>query len=186
MVRWDPDAAGRLREAAMALFAEHGFESTTVAQIAHRAGVTGRTFFRHFADKQEVLFAESEELENAMVDGLSAVQPDASLIQTVGAGLEAAALSLADRRDFAARRHVLIVASPVLQERQLIKMASLVAALTIALVERGLDPPVATLAAEVGITVFRVGFERWIDGPPDADLSVLMRATLAELAELAV
>jgi hypothetical protein len=57
MTRWEPNARGRLEQAALALYGERGFENTTVAEIAARAGLTERTFFRHFADKREVLFA---------------------------------------------------------------------------------------------------------------------------------
>src|SRR3954454_22317553 len=93
MARWEPDAAGRLREAALQLYVDRGYEQTTVAEIADRAGVTPRTFFRHFADKREVLFAGSELLEEAMVSALEAAPPGPSL-DAVAAGLDAAAVRL--------------------------------------------------------------------------------------------
>jgi AcrR family transcriptional regulator len=183
MGRWEPDAAGRLREAAMALFAEQGFDGTTVAEIADRAGVTARTFFRHFADKREVLFAGSEELEWRMVDALGAAPRAAGPMGAIAVGLLAAAELFADRRD-SRRRQAVIAATPELREREFIKMASLVAAFTEALRQRGVESGTASLAAETGVAVFRVAFERWIAGPEDADLADVMRGTLADLSGL--
>ena len=184
MGRWEPDAAGRLREAAMALYAEQGFDGTTVAEIADRAGVTARTFFRHFADKREVLFAGSEELERRMVDALSAAPRAAGPMDAIAVALLSVAELFADRRDYSRRRQAVIAATPELREREFIKMASLVAAFTEALRQRGVEPGIASLAAEAGVAVFRVAFERWVAGPDDADLADLMRGTLADLSGL--
>jgi len=184
MGRWEPDAAGRLRDAAMALYAEQGYDGTTVAEIADRAGVTARTFFRHFTDKREVLFAGSEDLERRMVDALSAAPRAAGPMDAIAVGLLSAAELFADRRDYSRRRQAVIAATPELRGREFIKMASLVAAFTEALRLRGVEPAVASLAAETGVAVFRVAFERWIAGPDDADLADVMRGTLAALSGL--
>src|SRR5437899_7575946 len=114
MARWEPDAAGRLREAAMALYAEQGYERTTVAEIAERAGVTARTFFRHYPDKREVLFAGSQELERHMVDALAAASPSAPPIDAVTAALLAGAGLFVDRREYSRRRQAVIAATPEL------------------------------------------------------------------------
>jgi AcrR family transcriptional regulator len=184
MGRWEPDAAGRLRDAAMTLYAEQGFERTTVAEIADRAGVTARTFFRHYADKREVLFAGSDELRDHMLDALRSTPPSAPPMDAVRAALLSAADLFADRRDFSGRRHAVIAATPELRERELHKLASLAAAFDDALRKRGVAPVVASLAAETGIAVFRVAFERWVTEPGAPDLADLMRSTLAELAGL--
>ncbi|HEX3336618.1 MAG TPA: helix-turn-helix domain-containing protein [Jatrophihabitans sp.] len=184
MGRWEPDAAGRLREAALALYAEQGFERTTVAGIADRAGVTARTFFRHFADKREVLFAGSQELEQRMIGALAAAPPSAPPMDAIAAALLTVAGLFADRRDYSRRRQAVIAATPELRERELIKMASLATALAGALQQRGVAPAVASLAAETGVAVFRVAFERWVTEPEDAQLAEVMRATLADLAGL--
>jgi AcrR family transcriptional regulator len=186
MVRWEPDAAGRLREAAMALYSEQGYERTTVAEIAERAGVTARTFFRHFADKREVLFDGSNELERRMVDALTASPPSASPMDAVTAAVLAAPGFFVDRRDHARRRRAIIAATPELLERELIKMSSLAAAFTEALRGRGAAPGVASLAAEAGVAVFRVSFERWVTEPGEPDLAAITRTTLADLAGLTV
>src|SRR6266516_6807397 len=100
MARWEPDAAGRLREAAMALYAERGYDRTTVAEISDRAGVTARTFFRHFADKREVLFAGSEQLEQHMVAALTAAPASATPMEAVAAAVLSSAEFFDDlRRD---------------------------------------------------------------------------------------
>ncbi|MHB1569263.1 MAG: TetR/AcrR family transcriptional regulator, partial [Solirubrobacteraceae bacterium] len=123
-MRWQPDARGRLEQAAMELYSERGFEQTTVAEIAQRAGLTERTFFRHYADKREVLFAGAEFLEVAVTEAVTAAPDSAAPIDAAMAGLAAAAALLEERREFAGRRHAIIAASPELRERELIKLAA--------------------------------------------------------------
>jgi AcrR family transcriptional regulator len=178
MGRWEPNAKGRLREAAMELYLERGYDQTTVADIAERAGVTSRTFFRHFADKREVLFAGSEQLEQAMIEAIPA---DAAPMTAVAAALDAAAEMLDGRRDYSRMRQAVIDSSAELRERELIKMSTLAAALTKAL---GSDPQ-ARLAAEAGIAVFRVAFATWLAAEPERPLVDVMRETVAGLTALA-
>jgi AcrR family transcriptional regulator len=184
MGRWEPDASGRLRQAAMELFDERGFDQTTVAEIADRAGLTARTFFRYFADKREVLFGGSETLQEAMVDALAHAPAGATPILAVAAALEAAADMLGDRRDYAGRRYAVIEAHAELRERELIKMASLATALADGLRRRGVPDPDASLAAEAGIAVFRVAFSRWVRGDDARDLGSLMRESLELLGRV--
>ena len=77
MGRWQPNARGRLEQAALELYVERGFEQTTVEEIARRAGLTERTFFRHFADKREVLFAGAASLQDLLVRSVASA-PDAA------------------------------------------------------------------------------------------------------------
>ena len=163
MGRWEPDAVGRLRAAALDLFVERGYEGTTVADIAERAGLTARTFFRHFADKREVLFQGSDRLQQAMVDAVREVPAQASVRDAVAAALRAAAGFFGDIRAFARRRRDVIAAIAELRERELIKLASLSAALADALAARGVAALDARLAAESATLVFRVAFERWLE-----------------------
>lgn len=185
MTRWEPGAAGRLREAAMELYAERGYDGTTVAEIADRAGVTARTFFRHFADKREVLFAGSEQLEVLMVKALSEAPADATPMAAVTAAVLSSAEFFDDiRRDYSRRRAAVIQATPELLERELIKMASLTTGLTKALRERGVEQDVAALAAETGVAVFRVAFERWLTEPDGVAFADVIRSTLKTLSGL--
>ena len=181
MGRWEPDARGRLEKAALDLYGENGFENTTVAEIAERAGLTERTFFRHFADKREVLFWGAGSLQELMVDTLSGAPDSAAPIDAVAAALEAAGTIFEARRDGARRRQAIIAANPELRERELIKLATLAAALADALRRRGVKEPAATLTAEAGIAVFRVAFERWIDERNRRGFSQLVRQSLDEL-----
>jgi len=185
MSRWEPDARGRLAQAAMELYRERGYEQTTVAQIAERAGVTERTFFRHFADKREVLFDGSQGLQRRMVAAVEAAPASASPLDALTAALAAAAeLFLELPPEFPRQRQEVIAAHPALQERELSKLARLSAALGDALRRRGVAEPAASLTAEAGVAVFRVGFERWISGAADRDLAVVLRESLAELRAL--
>jgi AcrR family transcriptional regulator len=178
--RWDPDARGRLMKAAMELYSEHGFEQTTVADIAEKAGLTERTFFRHFADKREVLFSGSSALQELMVAAVANAAASAAAIDAVAAGVEAAGVVLSDR-EHSRRRQALIEANPVLQERELIKMAALASAFAETLRNRGVSEPVASLAAEASIAVFRIAFERWVKGAGPGDLPDLIREGFAQL-----
>jgi AcrR family transcriptional regulator len=165
----------------MQLYVERGFEQTTVADIAQRAGLTARTFFRYFADKREVLFAGSADLEAALVQALEGAPAGASPIEAVSAALDAAAGMLGRHHDFSRQRYAVIEGHAELRERELIKMASLSAALAGGLRRRGVPEPDASLAAEAGIVVLRVAFERWVSEPEDRDLSKLMRDSLDRL-----
>jgi AcrR family transcriptional regulator len=180
MARWEPGSRDRLRLAAFDLYAERGFENTTVAEIAKRAGVTERTFFRHFADKREVLFAGSQVLQEALVNAVADAPADAAPIDALTAGLEAAAAQLPDR-ETARRRQAIITANADLRERELIKYASLSAAVAETLRRRGLDGPAASLTAEIAIGVFRIAFERWIDDDGDRNFADVVRESLDQL-----
>ena len=163
MTRWEPGARERLNSAALELYASKGFEETTVAEIAQAAGLTERTFFRYFADKREVLFAGSELLEQQMVDGAASAPADATPLDVIRAAVAASSAYFPDeRRDYSRLRATIINANPQLMERELRKMSSLAAALAKALDERGITEPTATLAAQSGVTVFRVSFAEWI------------------------
>ena len=184
MGRWEPNASGRLREAALELYIERGYELTTVAEIAARAGLTARTFFRHFADKREVLFAGSTSLQDQLVTTLEGAPRSASPMEAVAAALDTAAELLGENREFSRRRQLVIAANAELRERELIKMATLSGALADGLRQRGVADPIARLAAEAGIAVFRVAFERWVGEPEDRGLAQVMREALDELKAL--
>jgi AcrR family transcriptional regulator len=183
MARWKPGSRGRLHEAALELYARHGFEQTTVAEIANRAGLTERTFFRYFADKREVLFAAAGALRAALVSTVTDAPASLAPLDAAAAGLRALAAELPDR-ETARQRRTIIAANPELQERDLSKYASLSAELAKALRARGQRDPAATLTAEVGIVVFKVAFERWLTDPHDRDLPALIRESLDELRAL--
>jgi AcrR family transcriptional regulator len=180
MGRWEPNARGRLEQAALELYLERGFDQTTVAEIAARAGLTERTFFRHFADKREVLFGGSE-LAVGVAAAVQGAPHSAAPLDAVAAALESTSDFFAERRAHARRRQLVIAANPSLQERELIKLASLASAMAGALRGRGVTEPTASLAAEAGIAVFKVAFERWIGGSDEHDLARLIRESLDEL-----
>jgi len=186
MGRWEPDSRGRLQEAALALYSERGFDQTTAAQIAARAGLTERTFFRHFADKREVLFGGSALLEERILAGVAAAPPEDGPLDAVAGGLAAAADMLGEaRRDLTWQRHEVIAANPELRERELAKLADYAAAVAEALHRRGVTEPRAGLAAEAGMTVLRVALGRWSRGDDDRDLATCVRDAMAELRAVA-
>jgi len=184
MARWEPDSRTRLEQAALALYGERGFENTTVAEIAARAGLTERTFFRHFADKREVLFWGAGSLQQLLVGAVVSAPDSATPIDAVAAALEAAGALLQERRESARQRQTVIAANTELRERELIKLASLASALADALRRRGAIDPAAMLAAEAGIAVFKVAFERWVNESNQRDLPQVIRESLDELKDV--
>lgn len=180
MGRWEPDARGRLARAAMELYSERGFEQTTVAEIAKRAGLTERTFFRHYADKREVLFAGAGTLHEVLVRTLAEAPVSATPIAAVTAALEATG-AVFQEREWSRQRQSVIDANPELQERELIKLASLASALAESLRGRGVGDLTASLTAEAGIAVFKVAFGRWIGDSGEPDFAWHVREALDEL-----
>jgi AcrR family transcriptional regulator len=187
MARWEPDARGRLEKAAMELFQERGYVRTTVEDIAARAGLTERTFFRYFADKREVLFSGSKELEKTIVLRIQSAPQAASPFDAVVSAMEAAGAELQDRRDlhFVRARYALVTKHAEIQERELIKLAALAVAVTKALHARGVSEPAASITAEAGIAVFKIGFERWVSERKPRDFAAHIRAAVDALRAIA-
>ena len=181
MGRWEPNARGRLAEAALELYVERGYEQTTVAEIAKRAALTERTFFRHFADKREVLFSGSDALREHLVNAVAGAPASAAPIDAVAAAFENVGVLFQEGRERTLRRQSVIAANAELRERELIKLAWWSAALADALRRRGVADPAASLAAEAGVAAFKIAFERWIGGPGEPDLSELIRESFGEL-----
>ena len=165
----------------MQLYIEQGYDATTVAEIAERAGLTERTFFRHFADKREVLFSGSAQLAELLAQEVARAPKVTSPIDAVGGALEAAGALIQERGEWSKQRQAVIAANPELRERELIKLASLAEALTQALRGRGVKEPSATLTAEAGVAVFKVAFTSWVEHPTKRNLPRLIRRSLDDL-----
>ncbi|MEU3511976.1 helix-turn-helix domain-containing protein [Streptomyces longwoodensis] len=183
MPRWGPNAAGRLHDAALTLFTEQGYEQTTVAQIAERAGLTERSFFNHFTNKREVLFGHTSEHQRQVVAREVASRPAATPpLEAVLHGLQAAADEvLEDFRELAAPRRRIIDATPELQEREEAKRAALTAAIADALRERGLDADTALLTAGLGLLVQQAAEQQWVRPDEKRPLRDLLPAALESL-----
>jgi AcrR family transcriptional regulator len=168
----------------MDLYLEQGFTQTTVAEIAERAGVTPRTFFRHFADKREVLFAGSDLLLEGMAEAIASSPEGESALSLVSTALLAACEVIGENREFSRRRQSVITANPDLQERELMKMATLAAALAEGLRARGVPDADAGIVAETGIALFRVSFERWVSDTGAGELTDEAKDSLKRLKAL--
>ena len=181
MVRWEPDAYGRLRDAALTLFAEQGFEKTTVAQIAERAGLNRRTFFHHFADKREVVFAAEGEAYELIAAEIRAQPASVDPLRAAAAGLRAASDTLFEQhRENAVKLGRVIAESPELQERELVKRAVLAATIAAALRDRGTTDPAAVVTAWSAVAVFYVARNHWNQAGNRQPLAELIDETLEE------
>jgi AcrR family transcriptional regulator len=184
MARWEPGAPQRLVVAAADLFTEQGYDATTVAQIVERAGVTKSTFFRHFADKREVLVAGQEALSTLLAEGITAAPQDAAPLEAVAAGLERASSIMGPaNRELGPRLKAAVAASTELQERDALKSVGMAAAMTDALVARGVADAVAHLAGELGVLAFKRGYATWSESDRD-DGTGLAEHSLAALQDL--
>ena len=182
MGRWKPDGRSRIEAAALELFCERGFEGATTAEIAERAGLTERTFFRHFADKREVLFGKQGQLQTALTEAIAAAPANLAPLEVVAHGLAkgAGAIFEANRHSVLQRQAVLETVAG-LKEREMLKMAALCAAIAGALGERGADETTASLCAEMGIIVFRTAFARWSEPDNARPFAELVGETLDQL-----
>jgi AcrR family transcriptional regulator len=189
MPRWQPDGRERLVAAALQLFSEQGYDETTVAEIAERAGLTKSTFFRHFPDKRDVLSAGQETLSRLLVEGIAFAPPQATPLTAVAAGLQRAASAMGPvNRELAPQLRAAIATSTELQERYALKQVGFAAAMADALRERGVPESTASVAAELGALAFKQAYTRWVDTDEDRDLAQLslvaldrLRDTVAEL-----
>jgi AcrR family transcriptional regulator len=186
MARWEPNARERLERAALALFVEHGYDATTVAEIADRAGLTKSTFFRHFADKREVLFGGQDMLTQLFGDAIRAAPPSATTADCLAAALESAAVAFTpDRHDLAPQRRAVIAANSELQERELLKRARFASAMAGALRARGAGDVAARLAAEVGVLAFSAAYARWAAPENRQPFIQIAHAALRDLQDCA-
>lgn len=186
MSRWEPNARGRLEQAALDLYQERGYDQTTVTEIAARTGLTERTFFRHFADKREVLFGMQDGLLETCVHAIEAAPNSAPPIETVMSAMEALAPMFQERHDITRQRQAVIEANPPLQERELLKFATFTQAMADALKERGIADAEANLAANTGALVFRMAYARWLAEPDEPDLLKLTQDAFNQLKQILV
>ena len=173
-----------LLQAALELFRERGYDQTTAAEIAARAGVTERTFFRHFADKREVLFGGSDELRAVLVEKILHAPDVAEPLQVVIGVLSEFNWESLESRDFQRQRHAVIAANPELLERDLIKHCSIAVGFTDALRQRGVDADIAQLAARVGIQMFITAYGHWLEAGNKADLATISESVMSLLATI--
>jgi len=183
MPRSGDQARARLREAALELYDQQGYDDTTTAQIAARAGVTERTYFRHFADKREVLFDGEAELHEVLVGAIEVAPADLPPLQVLERAFIAAVPLFVAGRPVAERRQAVIAVTPALQERALAKTAALAAAMADALIARGVAAPTAALAAQVALAAFGRAVGAWSDSSAQ-ELTDLIVAASQEVRTL--
>ncbi len=181
MGRWGPDARGPLEQAAVALCLKHGYAQVTVVAIAQRAGFSERTFYRHFADKPEVLFAGFQYFHDNVVHLVTSAATSAAPMERVAAAFEQAGAVFPENAEQLRQRQGVIDSTPELRARELSKVATLTAAVTRALLQRGVADPAAMLSAEAGTLAFRIAFATWINATSQEDWPRLFRQTLDDL-----
>lgn len=181
MARWAPDAPQRLQAAAMTLFAEQGFADTTVPEITARAGLTTRTFFRHYADKREVLFAGEDELPEVVARVFADAPAELTPIDVVVQGLQnVVAPRFDDQWAYCRARRDIVNTDVALQEREAHKLATLARSAAIGFTDRGLNPLQAGIAAALAVTLYDAAFQLWLDA--DGSTTFAQAVTMAARA----
>lgn len=183
MARWEPNPRERLERSALALFAEQGYDDTTVEQIAAGAGLARSTFFRHFGDKREILFGGQDELASRLADGIENAPPRQTAleaIETAFADIGAVAFT-PERRDLAPRRMSVIASNPELRERELLKRGGIITAITAALRARGIEEPSATVAAELATLALSQALAAWAEPANTEEFHAIARRVLRRL-----
>lgn len=181
MPRWQPDAIGRLQHAAMTLFLERGYDDVTVAEIADHAGLTKRTYFNHFADKREVLFAGATAFEQGIVDAVRAAPAGMAALDVVTVALGRAGAGLTEWGEPVRLRQRVVSSSAELRERELIKMDALATAMGGALHERGAEHLTADVVAQVGVVAYRTAFQQWADADEPQDFRAILDEVLQRI-----
>lgn len=176
MPRSGEQARQRLQQCALALFCERGYDQTTTAEIAARAGVTERTFFRHFPDKREVLFDGQTKLRELLTGAIAEAPVTLKPLEVLYQAFRSVEQPLEDNRPFSLPRQQVIDGTPALQERELAKVAALAEALALALQQRGVDERLASLAAQTGMATFRYAVASWFADPTGGLATHLDRA----------
>ena len=180
MGRWEPEARERLVRAALDLFSEQGYENTTCAQIAERAGLTKSTYFRHFRDKREVLFGGQDELLELIIGGITGAPESAGPLGAVEAALVAISVTFTDERRANGPRRLAVIAShDELRERDALKMAGFGRTMKDELRRRGVSDLDADVAAELGILALRRGYDVWLEA--GGDFAEVARRALEEV-----
>ena len=170
---------------ALELFTEQGFEKTTALEVAQRAGVTERTFYRHFTDKREVLFSASGDLQDAIIAAIDSAPASQDALGMVVAAMEIGVAPLEGNRPYSLARARVITENASLQERELLKLHTLAGAASVALRARGVAPLAADVAAETAVTMFKIGFETWIADDSSGTFAQCIRRAFTELRSLA-
>ena len=183
MPRSGEDARRRLQQATLELFRERGYDATTTAEIAARAGVTERTFFRHFPDKREALFDGEEAFRDALTDAVAGAPEGLAPMDALLCAFRSVEPVLERNRPFSEIRQEIIARTPALQERVLAKTANLTGALSAALSRRGFDNGLATLAAQVGMAALGHAAKAWFDDPKPG-LDVHLRRAFETMRQL--
>ncbi|MET8993923.1 TetR family transcriptional regulator [Amycolatopsis sp. Hca4] len=183
MARWDPGTADRLRKAALELYAEHGYDAVTITQIAERAGITRRTYFRYFPDKREVLFAGAEQLPPAVFEAVLAAEEGESPLRTALTALAEVGTQVTQLVDPSPQRRAVIAATPELRERERSKGAAMTTAIRDALEKREVPPELAKPAAQVAATILGDAFDRWIDSGGDQQFPAYLDAATEAFRE---
>ena len=176
-------ARARLQQAALDLFRERGYDQTTAAEIAERAGVTERTFFRYFPEKREVLFGGEDELYDALTAALVDAPDQLGPLDALLWALQSVRPAVESYRPFTEPRYAVISETPALQERELTKRAAMADAVAAGLEARGVSGAHATLAAQAGVATFLHAVVAWFDAP-DVDLSEHLDLAFRDLRAL--
>lgn len=180
MVRKAENARERFESAAYSLFGEQGYAATTVPEIAAKAGLTERTFYRYFTDKREVLFWRAGVHQLTIINEIARAPAGIHPLTMVAHAIEAVAPFIDSHRPFVKLRQLLISTHGDLQERELMKLHMLASAVDLALRQRGIQPSLSRVIAEMGAAIWKVALENWRADEGEGNFASHVQAALTE------
>jgi AcrR family transcriptional regulator len=165
-----------IQEHALRLFGEHGYEATTVEQIAEAAEVSPSTFFRYFPTKEDTVL--TDEYDPIMVQSLRAQPPELSPVAALRAGLfEIVGVMMAADQRRIIERSRFVLAVPALRSRQRDQLGETQRMLGEALAERAGRPAddfeIQAFTAAL-LAVWEVTITRWVESDGEGDLLALL------------
>ncbi len=181
MPRWPEDSRTRLIDSSLALFVEHGYAEVTVDDIAERAGVSARTFFRHFPDKEEVLFADDDELLPVLLAAIGSGEAGQSAEHDMARALLTLAEQFQPDREQLSHRQRIIDSHVALSGRELAKQARWQQSVMDALVARGYSVEQSDLLAAIGFAIFRRALHAWLAEPSGPRLAERIQTALPQV-----
>lgn len=161
MVRKAENARERFESAAFRLFDEKGYAVTTVPEIAEKAGLTERTFYRYFTDKREVMFWRAGDHQASITNEIARAPTSLHPLTIVAHAFETVAPFIDGHRPIVKLRQRLISEHSDLHERELMKLHTLASAIDLALQQRNVQPSLSRIVAEIGTAIWKVALENW-------------------------
>lgn len=174
-----------LVRSALRQFATRGFERVTVEDIAGACDVSPRTFFRYFASKEDVLFADGDGQRSHVIDVLAAQPPDVSPLEAMQAAVRELARDYEAQREAVLLRHRIVASTPSLRSHVAERLHGWESAVIEELRRSGradgMDELSLRLMVAATTSALCVSIDLWAEGGAEGDLGTVLADALEKL-----